>query len=87
MATRSRLTIEIAKTDTALDPGRYTDALAVTEGTNTDVFWVGQILVAATRCSPDALQQTHRTRRRHHPGSAEQARELVRLLMQFLEPR
>jgi hypothetical protein len=30
-----------------LDPGRYTDALAVTEGASNDVFWIGQILVAA----------------------------------------
>jgi hypothetical protein len=30
-----------------LDPSRYTDALQVVAGTNKDVFWIGQILVAA----------------------------------------
>jgi hypothetical protein len=39
--------VAVAKTDTALDPGRYTDALQVTEGASKDVFWVGNILVAA----------------------------------------
>jgi hypothetical protein len=39
--------ISIARQYTGLDPGRYTDALQVTEGASTGVFWVGQILVAA----------------------------------------
>ena len=39
--------INVAATDTDLDPGRYTDALQVREGTSTELFWIGQILVAA----------------------------------------
>ena len=39
--------ISLSEADTALRPGRYTDALQVTEGTSTDVFWIGQILVSA----------------------------------------
>jgi hypothetical protein len=41
------ISIEVPATYTALQPGRYTDALEVTEGMNTEVFWIGQILVAA----------------------------------------
>jgi hypothetical protein len=55
------LNITISKTDpvngaiqitvpmqyTYLRPGRYTDALQVTEGTSTDVFWMGQLRCAA----------------------------------------
>jgi hypothetical protein len=35
--------ISIDKSDTMLDPSRYTDALQVVAGTNKDVFWTGQI--------------------------------------------
>ena len=45
--TASRIRIAIAKSDTALDPARYTDALQVVAGTNKDAFGTGQILVAA----------------------------------------
>jgi hypothetical protein len=46
-AVSGAIRIAIAKSDTALDPTRYTDALQVVAGTNKDVFWTGQILVAA----------------------------------------
>jgi len=39
--------ISVDMGDTALLPGRYTDALQVSEGTSTDVFWIGNILVDA----------------------------------------
>jgi hypothetical protein len=39
--------ISVAKADTAIDPGRYTDALRVIAGPNKDLFWSGQILVPA----------------------------------------
>jgi hypothetical protein len=40
--------ISVSEADTApLLPGRYTDALQVTEGASSDVFWIGNILVAA----------------------------------------
>jgi hypothetical protein len=39
--------ISVAESDTALLPGRYTDALQITEGASSDVFWIGNILVAA----------------------------------------
>jgi len=45
--THGAIEISVAATDTALDPGRYTDALQVREGTSTELFWIGQILVAA----------------------------------------
>ncbi len=32
---------------TNLRPGRYTDVLQITEGTSTDVFWIGQLRCAA----------------------------------------
>ena len=32
---------------TSLRPGRYTDVLQVTAGASTDVFWIGQLLIAA----------------------------------------
>jgi hypothetical protein len=41
------ISITIDKTDTALDPGRLTDALQVVEGANKGVFWIGQIAVQA----------------------------------------
>lgn len=41
------ISITLSDTDTALRPGRYTDALQVTEGQSTDVFWIGNILVGA----------------------------------------
>jgi hypothetical protein len=40
--------VNIPRNYTALDPGRYTDALQVTAGMNKDIFWIGQILVAAS---------------------------------------
>ena len=46
-STNGSIRIEIDKTDTILDPGRYTDALQVIAGSNKDVFWMGQIRVAA----------------------------------------
>jgi hypothetical protein len=45
--TNGGIQISIPAQYTALDPGRYTDALRVTEGNSSDVFWIGQILVAA----------------------------------------
>jgi hypothetical protein len=42
------LQVLIARDYTALNPGRYTDALQVVAGMNKDVFWIGQILVAAS---------------------------------------
>ena len=41
------ISIEVAKTDTALAPGRYTDALQVVAGAQKDVFWTGQLRVCA----------------------------------------
>jgi hypothetical protein len=41
------ITIEVAKTDTALPPGRYSDALQIRAGTGTGLYWIGNILVAA----------------------------------------
>jgi hypothetical protein len=41
------ISIEVAKTDTNLDPGRYTDALQVIAGAQKDVFWTGQLRVCA----------------------------------------
>jgi hypothetical protein len=46
-AVNGAIQINVATGATALAPGRYTDALQVTEGAGTDVFWIGQILVAA----------------------------------------
>ena len=45
--TNGVIRIEIPAAYTALPPGRYTDGLSVTEGLSTEVFWIGQILVAA----------------------------------------
>lgn len=45
--TNGVISIEIPAAYTALPPGRYTDGLQVTEGLSTEVFWVGNILVAA----------------------------------------
>jgi hypothetical protein len=45
--TNGVISIEIPAAYTALPPGRYTDGLQVTEGMSTEVFWVGQILIAA----------------------------------------
>ena len=39
--------ISVPEVQMQLVPGRYTDVLAVTEGTSTDVFWQGFIVVAA----------------------------------------
>ena len=39
--------IAVSRSDTALDPGRYTDALQVIDGALKDIFWIGQIRVAA----------------------------------------
>jgi hypothetical protein len=39
--------ISVASAYTALNPGRSTDALQVTEGASTGLFWIGQICVAA----------------------------------------
>jgi hypothetical protein len=39
--------INIAKSDTMLDPSRYNDALQVVSGAQKDVFWTGQIVVCA----------------------------------------
>ena len=44
---RGRFHCEINVADTALNPGRYTGALQVREGTSTELFWIGQILVSA----------------------------------------
>jgi hypothetical protein len=41
------ISIAVAKTDTRLDPGRYTDALRVIAGAQKDVFWTGQLRVCA----------------------------------------
>jgi hypothetical protein len=46
-ATQGAIQIEIPSQYTTLVPGRYTDALQVTEGASRDIFWIGQILVAA----------------------------------------
>jgi hypothetical protein len=46
------ISIAVAKSDTALDPGRYTDALQVIAGSNKDLFWIGQIRVAANPFAP-----------------------------------
>jgi hypothetical protein len=46
-AVHGGISIALAKTDTALDPGRYTDALQVVAGAQKDIFWTGQIRVAA----------------------------------------
>jgi hypothetical protein len=46
-AVNGGIQINIDANATILAPGRYTDALQVTEGAGTDVFWIGQILVAA----------------------------------------
>ena len=39
--------IQVAVPATALPPGRYTDALQATEGVNKELFWIGNILIAA----------------------------------------
>ena len=44
------ISIEVAKTDTALAPGRFMDALQIREGTGTGLYWIGNILVAANPC-------------------------------------
>jgi hypothetical protein len=41
------ISIEVAKTDAALAPGRYTDAIQIRQGTGTGLYWIGNILVAA----------------------------------------
>jgi hypothetical protein len=46
------ITIEVAKTDTALAPGRYIDALQIRDGTDTGLYWIGNICVAANPCTP-----------------------------------
>jgi hypothetical protein len=38
------ISIEVAKTDTALAPGRYTDALQIREGTGTGLYWIREYL-------------------------------------------
>jgi hypothetical protein len=38
--------IEVAKMDTALPPGRYTDALQIRGGTGRGIYWIGFIEVA-----------------------------------------
>jgi len=40
--------IQVAVPATALPPGRYTDALQATEGVNKELFWIGNILIAAS---------------------------------------
>ncbi len=39
--------ISVPRQYTVLNPGRYTDALQVIEGSNADVFWIGQLRVSA----------------------------------------
>ncbi len=39
--------IQVAVPATALDPGRYTNTLQATEGVNKELFWIGNILIAA----------------------------------------
>jgi hypothetical protein len=46
------ISIEVAKTDTALAPGRYTDALQIRQGDGTGLYWIGNILVAANPTVP-----------------------------------
>ena len=46
-AVNGAIEINISRDCTALDPGGYTDALQVVAGTHKDIFWIGQILVAA----------------------------------------
>ena len=46
------ISIEVAKTDTALAPGRYMDALQIRQGTGTGLYWIGQILVAEHPLTP-----------------------------------
>jgi hypothetical protein len=41
------ISIEVPATYTDLRPGRYTDALQVTAGMSTDLFWTGWVLVCA----------------------------------------
>jgi hypothetical protein len=45
--TNGGIQIEVPAAYTDLPPGRFTDVLEVTEGASTDVFWMGNILVAA----------------------------------------
>src|SRR5215475_9463802 len=46
------ISIEVTKTDTALAPGRYMDALQIREGTGVGIYWIGNILVAANPITP-----------------------------------
>ena len=39
--------IQVAVPATALPVGRYTDGLQATEGVNKELFWIGNILIAA----------------------------------------
>ena len=41
------ISIEVAKIDTALPPGRYTDALQIRGGTGRGIYWIGFIEVAS----------------------------------------
>src|SRR6478609_4390205 len=40
--------IQVAVPATALPVGRYTDSLQATEGVNKELFWIGNILIAAS---------------------------------------
>ena len=46
------ISIEVAKTDTALAPGRYTDALQIRKGTGRGLYWIGNICVASNPRTP-----------------------------------
>jgi hypothetical protein len=46
------ISIEVAKTDAALAPGRYTDALQIRTGTGRGLYWTGSICVAANPRTP-----------------------------------
>jgi hypothetical protein len=46
--TNGGIQITVPREYTALDPGRYTDALQVVEGASKGIFWIGQIVVAAS---------------------------------------
>jgi hypothetical protein len=43
----SNILISLPNAYTAFDPGRYTDGIQVLVGALEDVYWVGNILVAA----------------------------------------
>ena len=46
------ISIEVAKIDTALPPGRYTDALQIRGGTGRGIYWIGFIEVASKPLTP-----------------------------------